>query len=79
MTELNTVTTRIAAREYARLHSPDSEDGQKPFYNEGLRLFSNMEMFDIDYRRASLDTFAMKYLVPMVINYYKHFHEARHE
>ena len=65
------ITTDIASREYARLHQPKSKEELNFFFQEGLRIFSNMEIFDLYYRKASLNDFSMMYLVPMVINYYK--------
>lgn len=65
------ITTDIASREYARLHQPKSKEELNFFFQEGLRIFSNMEIFDLYYRKASLNDFSMMYLAPMIINYYK--------
>ena len=61
------ITTEICAKEYARLHYPKTTEGLNLLFAEGLSRFSDMSQFNDYYRKASLDTFSITYLVPMIV------------
>lgn len=64
------ITTDLAAKEYARLCCLGmpwkGDDELNNCYKRGLVLFADMTQFDDYYRRQSLDTFSIVYLVPLI-------------